>query len=389
MRIAIVADTHADESSPRWEEHKRVMRWIIDDVCTHGVDLILHAGDVYERRSTPAEREFTTAWFQAAAAIVPVVVVAGNHDAPLDVELLGRLETSEGVRALERPAAFIETSPMGPEGVIVQCLPWPRKGALLAASGRALSSSEGGAIASDLLRDVLRGLAAQADAIDPERKLPRILLAHAMVRGSETSTGQPLVGCDFELGLEDLALAGADFYALGHIHRGQAWDIAGAPVVYPGSPFRTAFGEVEPKGYVLLEIEAGKAPTWEVIETPATKMVLIEADYDLGGWTADAEDVAGAEVRFRYHVTPHEREAARAWAQTYATNWLEGGAISVKLEERVEALQTTRASAVLAAPTLADKAKALWKAQGRSVDAETEADALLLINAIDEETRAA
>src|SRR3972149_2271674 len=65
------------------------------------------------------------------------------------------------------------------------------------ALARPAGGEETGAIASELLRDVLRGLGERLAAHDG----PRVLLAHAMVDGSRTSAGQPLVGLELSISL--------------------------------------------------------------------------------------------------------------------------------------------------------------------------------------------
>lgn len=259
-RVAIIADSHFDEGS-RWEEGLRIHDWIVRDLELRGVDLILHAGDVFERKSTARERLEVARFLTAAASLAPVVVVRGNHDALEDLAIFGKLETRHPVIVEEAAAVHVVA------GVAVACLAWPRKASLLAATGDT-GKEAGERSAGDALRNVLRGLGLQLEAHDG----PRVLLSHAQVCGSRTSTGQPLVGCDLEVGLEDLALCGADFYALGHIHLPQDWTINGAPVVYPGSPRRTAYGELEEKGYVVATLEAGRPVGWDRIPTPAAPM---------------------------------------------------------------------------------------------------------------------
>ena len=213
MQVAILADSHFDEHS-RFAECVRVHDWIADDIAARGVDLILHAGDVYERKSAPREREAVAAWVQRVTQTAPLVIVRGNHDILGDLPLLARLETRHPVYVEEGAAVrYVETA----RGVAaVACVAWPRKASLHAMLGQV--GHEGSELAAgDAMRAVLRGLGAEM----AEHDGPRLLLSHAMVRGSKTSHGQPLVGCDMELGLDDLALAGADFYALGHIHMPQ------------------------------------------------------------------------------------------------------------------------------------------------------------------------
>ena len=223
--VAVVADSHFDEAS-RFEECQRLHAWIADDMAARGVDVVLHGGDLYERRSTPAERRAASDWLRVVADRCPVVIVRGNHDALGDLPLLAKLRTKHPFR-VEEAAAVHEVA-----GVAVAAVAWPRKTELLAALGRPVGHEESGAVAAEALRAVLTGLGAEL----AQHAGPRVLLMHAMVGGSITSTGQPLVGCDMEIGLEDLALTGAAFTAIGHIHKGQEWTWNGAPIVYQVLP---------------------------------------------------------------------------------------------------------------------------------------------------------
>ena len=358
-RVAIIADSHFDEGS-RWEEGLRIHDWIVRDLELRGVDLILHAGDVFERKSTARERLEVARFLTAAASLAPVVVVRGNHDALEDLAIFGKLETRHPVIVEEAAAVHVVA------GVAVACLAWPRKASLLAATGDT-GKEAGERSAGDALRNVLRGLGLQLEAHDG----PRVLLSHAQVCGSRTSTGQPLVGCDLEVGLEDLALCGADFYALGHIHLPQDWTINGAPVVYPGSPRRTAYGELEEKGYVVATLEAGRPVGWDRIPTPAAPMLLIEAAYTPARGLEitskafpHAERVAGAEMRLRVTVDAEHRAAARSAAAELEAEARALGAVAVKVEEVVRPKSTARAPEVAAAVDLGAKLRAMWSARG-------------------------
>lgn len=382
-RIAIIADSHFDLSS-RFEECIRVHQWIAEDVACRGVDLVLHAGDVFERRSNPEERRAVAEWLTAMAATAPVIVVRGNHDALGDLSIFSRLRTKHRVIVEEACGVHVVA------GVAVGCLAWPRKAQLLAMTG-ASTVEHGEADARDALVNVLRGLGAEFAAHDG----PRVLLAHAMVRGSMTSTGQPLVGCDMEIGLEDLSLAGADFIALGHIHMPQAWDsiLGDASAVYPGSPRRTAFGEVEEKGYVIAEIDESRlaftadAPrsarvTWERVATPCAPMLLVSGMYEPevgevcvhGLSMPTRESAPGAEIRFRYETPADAREAAKRCAAGWRERWLEYGAAAVKLEEVVIASTRARSPEVAEARTTWAQLEAYWPARSDAPAEERRAE---------------
>lgn len=370
MKIAIVADSHFDEHS-RFDECVELHDWIAEDCLERGANLLLHAGDIFERRSTPMERIKVAEWVRFVARRIPVVIVRGNHDQVDEHELWTMLGTAESVH-IEQAASVVVVA-----GVAIGCMAWPRK-AFLDASGADQRTT---------LQSVLRGLGQQM----AEHDGPRVLLAHAMVRGSQTSTGQELIWCELELGLEDLALAGADLYALGHIHAHQHFDVNGAPAIYPGSPRRANFGELESKGYVIAEFDQsvcgcshgwarGNCPmcrnrgslSWEFIETPATPMHHVDdewGEFDGSmGWLAGAHGLprscAGCELRFRYRVAAEHREPARAAAMKWRDEWLAEGAVSVKLEEVVIATTRARVPEVARAATLPEKLHALWASRG-------------------------
>lgn len=397
MKIALIGDSHFDEHS-RFDECVRVHDWICEDLQARDVDLVLHSGDVYERKSTPLERQAVADWIQRCAEFAQVVIARGNHDALDDLPLLERLATRHLVRVVETAGTLFVHAPEH-DAVALAVLGWPQRANVHALAG-AQAKDGVEQVAVDALRAVLRGM---GDFL-AEQDCPRILLAHAMVRGSRVSTGQPLVGCDFELGLEDLALARADFYALGHVHMGNEWDIAGAPAVYPGSPRRTAFGELEPKGYVVIEFDGRRLVGWERVETPATPMLHLHAEWVdehvclpgdqvapaglYGVSAADIDACRGAEVRLRYHVEVAHREAARADALELRDKLLAAGAAMVKVEEELVVETRARTLAVAQAPTLAEKLDALWSARGWDPGARREA-LLAKVHQLEEENRAA
>lgn len=241
------------------------------------------------------------------------------------------------------------------------------------------------------MRAVLAGLGQSLAGFDDG---PRILASHAMVSGSMTSTGQPLVGCHHELGLADLALAHAHFVALGHVHLPQEWLIDEAPVVYPGSARRTSFGETEEKGYVVAAFDqvdgAWRCVGWERVATPCRPMlqldgefhpehvglpgdVVVPAGISLSGLPEDPAALRGAELRVRYLVEADRRDEAREYAARAKADLLERGAYSVKVEEQVVATTRARAPEVGRAQTLPEQLEAFWASKGIDIDTERRA----------------
>lgn len=361
MRVALVSDSHFDERS-RFAECVRVHDTIVDDIAARGVDLIMHGGDLYERASTPAERWAAARFIQRCADVAPVVIVRGNHDQVGDLALLSRLTARHPI-FVEEGAAVHYTA-----GAAVACLSWSRKAELLARAG-AIGLEQSETMARDAMRDLLAGFGRQLSDHDG----PRILLAHAMVSGSKTSVGQPLVGCDLEIGTDDLWLAKADLIALGHIHKPQEWgSLIGGPIIYPGSPRRTSFGEVEDKGYVYATIGERGAVEYERVIIPTTPMILLEASFAAGVLTfvgeATPDDVAGAEIRIRYSYDAEDREAASAAVASWRRTFMEAGAKLVKIDPCVTTRTRARAPEVTHAKTIGAKLRTVWKARADEPD---------------------
>lgn len=364
IRVAILADTHADETR-RWEEHGRILSWCVEDFRAREVGLVLHSGDVYEGESTPLEREFVADFAQRVADRCPLVIDAGNHDRPRDIRILSCLRARHPIVADETPRVHVLA------GVAVANLPWPRKAHLLRSIERTASPAETSLLASDALRSVVRGLGVEL----AEHAGPRMLNAHAMIDGARTNHEQPLVGLDMAISASDLALSGAHFVAVGHVHAQQEWLIGETPVVYPGAPMHRDWGQPGPTSYLVVDFdESGRLLRWERVPTPARQMILGEATWSSEGpgwdWAEGAEpltmlsDVTGAEIRFRYGVPADERDAARREAEVVKAHLLSSGAHRVEVEERTQTPARTRAPEITTAKTLPEQLETFWASKG-------------------------
>jgi predicted phosphodiesterase len=359
-RILCSADHHFSTGN-RWESCLAVHRWIVDLVRELKPDLFVTAGDIYDRASNPIEREAVAEFLQDVAEVCPVLGVKGNHDRPLDIELMNRLKSEHRIHLAETP----QVSEVA--GVAVALCPWPEPAWLAARSGESGQALD--ALARDQLRAVLLGLGQMLES----HSGPKLAVGHWMIDGAEASTGQPLIGMPLNVGLSDLALLGADAIVAGHIHRGPGnqWDIEGKPVLYAGSPHACNWGETEEKSVVLLEWRDGRFAV-ERILTPSAPLMHLDADLcddgtlelDCGHGFADYA-VGGAECRLRYKVAADKREigqrAAEKLRDELITTW---GALSVKLEPVVIAETRARAPAVAEARTLADQLEAYWGSVG-------------------------
>lgn len=357
IRIVASGDHHFAEGA-RWDECLRVHDWIAGAVESLQPDLVFSGGDLFDRRSTARERNAVASWLQRLGEVAPVLVTRGNHDE--DLELLGRLRATHPIE-IEQAASVHYLG-----GVAVAAMAWPRRSQLAARAGSSALVEDA---ARDALRDVLRGLGDELAGFSPH--VPRVLLGHFMIDGAITSTGQPLIGAEMNVGLADLGLARADVTIAAHIHRPDFWMHDGAPIIYTGSPFRTAFGEIESKSILVVDVEldedGSRRVEWRRVPTPAAPMLLV----DDGSVPADSY-VRGAEIRLRYEVAADEREGGRRRAEEQREALLARGAARVVIDEVVLSVTRARASEVTTASTLADKLRVYWRARGEELGAERE-----------------
>lgn len=405
FQIAFVADNQIDEGS-RLEEHDRVMDWIAEDVARRSVDLVIHGGDLFERRSTANERTRIYGWVEKVANSCPVIICGGNHEAPGEVEEVERLtngRTNYPVIARETPDVIA----IGRVGIGV--VPWIRRGHLLAAlAKRGIPVGDVDEQMTGPVQNLLRGLFAASGSADAPDFDFRVLVTHATIKGCRTDPDQPLRSSEFEVGLDDLMLAKPDVVLAGHIHLPQHWDHAApsgtVPVIYAGSPRRTAYapGEVVEKGYVLVRLNgvreggfgydpAMASVTWERIPTPATPMVLLEdewvPDEKMPGWQTGLNVTIpkGAEVRFRYVVEEQHRTAAAGAAESVRKYLLEVGAAEVVVDEVVKPDVRARCAEIAEETTLDGKLRRYWGIRGVTFTPEREARLFSLLGRLDSE----
>lgn len=357
MRLLASGDNHFCRHL-RFAECIKVHAFMVEQARELEVDAFLDSGDIFDAGSDPDERQAVADFTKAMAEVCPVVISKGNHDRPRDVALFRRLHTRHPVIVEEGAGVHYVA------GAAIAAMAWPERAHLLAALGNSASADLG---MREALQAVLRGLGQQLEQHDG----PRILLGHFMVDGSVASTGQPLLGMPINVGLSDLSLARAHLTVMGHIHMAQRFELETGPAFYTGSPFRTDFGQLEPKTILFAEFDGQRLVETREIETPCAPMLHIDATWVDGQLRTAFPDVRGSEIRLRYSVAAEERDAARNAAATLRTELLDlAGAVSVKVEEQVIATKRARAPEVARAVTIGDKLDAHWASIGFEPDQE-------------------
>ena len=269
MRFLHTADWHLGKKlrgRSRLPEQQKALQQVGDAAIEHEVDAVLIAGDVYESTMPPPEAEQLVFEFLArlSAAGIPSVVIAGNHDHPQRLAALQPLLESLRihVRAEARPAeqgGIVELrARKGSERALVAALPFVPERKVLDAALVASGTDQGHQVYEQRIADALAVLAQsfRADTVN-------IVLAHLLVSGARFGTGerQLHLGEIFAINPENLP-AGAQYIALGHLHRPQQIPQAASRAAYSGSLIELDFGEKEQdKRAVLVDAAPGLPAT--------------------------------------------------------------------------------------------------------------------------------
>ena len=196
---------------------------IISLCISEEVDALLVAGDVYDGadRSLRAQLKFVEGLKKLDNAGIRSFVCHGNHD-PLD----GWQARLDYPQSCHRFGPEWEAVPVSddPNGVVVHGISYPK-------------------------REVTENLARRLGKVDPGPL--SIGLLHANV------SNDPNHAAYAPCSLDDLAGAGIDYWALGHVHTRQVLSEREPMIVYPGNPQGRHPNETDPRGVYLVEVDDG------------------------------------------------------------------------------------------------------------------------------------
>ncbi|MBC7325293.1 MAG: exonuclease SbcCD subunit D, partial [Moorella sp. (in: Bacteria)] len=284
MRFLHTSDWHLGrtlEGRSRQAEQEEFLEEICQLADEEKIDAVLVAGDVFDafNPSAVAEQLFFDAMDRlAAGGKRAVVVIAGNHDSPDRLVAASPLARRHGIVLLGLPgdgppkpatanqsvcsisggSSWLELSVPGRDHTaVLLTLPYPSESRL-----------------KELLHDSLEDEAAAQQAYTYRigrffsqlankyrSDTVNLALGHIYVQGGLTSDSErPL----FSIGGASTVLSGdlpqgAQYVALGHLHRPQAVEGVSAPCRYSGSPLAYSFSEAgQAKSVVVADITPGQ-----------------------------------------------------------------------------------------------------------------------------------
>lgn len=312
MKILHTSDWHIGRAlygRKRYEEYRAFFSWLLHTIETHGVDVLVVAGDIFDS-TTPSNRA-QELYFQfirdvASSCCRHVVIVGGNHDSPSLLEapreLLRYFQVHVVGKAAATPAdeVLVLKDSQGNDELIVCGVPYLRD--------REIRTSLAGEHIDDKNRKLLEGIAHHyrqvVDAALHHRQmssssLPIIATGHLFVAGGSKVEGD---------GVRDLYVGSLahvppalipdeiDYLALGHLHVAQR--VGARPCWrYSGSPLPMSFHEAEKNKFVLIvDIEPGRVDVHEVQIPRFQRLETLRGDLDtlldgLGRFREEGESI--------------------------------------------------------------------------------------------------
>jgi exonuclease SbcD len=282
--------------------HAAFLDHLVDLVREREVDVVLVAGDVYDRAvpGVPSVRLLGDA-LARLSALATVIVTPGNHDSAARLGFASAL-LRDGLRILasvealdvpvvvddaDGPVAFYGVPYLDPDAV---------RAPLAAADAPPLPRSHEAVLGAAMER-------VRADAAGrPDARV--VVVAHAFVTGAAPSESER----DIRVGGFDQVPAsvfsGADYVALGHLHGAQEVRAGSARprIRYSGSPLAFSFGErMQRKSSALVELAADGSTTVELVDAPVPRRLA-----EVTGTLAEIVDGRHADLAHawvRVHVT--------------------------------------------------------------------------------------
>ncbi len=252
MRLLHTADLHLGRQFMGLgleEDHEVVLGQIVETLVAERVEVLVIAGDVFDRASPPnsAVRQFNRFLKRVAEETeAAVVMISGNHDSGDRIETMSVFSSAS--RVLVRGIADAAEVPLvlrDSEGeVAFSALPFSYEYAAREVFGDETISTPADVIEAQLT-------AARAHVPKGARW---VVVAHAFVAGGavgETERSLTRVG-----GIETVpaeVFEGADYVSLGHLHKPQ--EVGSANIRYSGAPLAFGFDEAgDQKSMTIVDV---------------------------------------------------------------------------------------------------------------------------------------
>lgn len=281
MRILHTSDWHLGrtlEGRSRLPEQEEFLDILVALAGDEDIDLVLVAGDVFDSANPPAAAE--ELYYDALERLAgggrrAVVVVAGNHDSPDRIRAANPLALKHGIslvgypnetlpvggpvdgvrRVASGPGWFEVVCPGSGETAVICALAYPSEARLKEVLEESLNDKAQQVAYSERVE---RLVSSAATAFHPGAT--SIVVGHLFALGGEESESERQIQLGGAFVVPPRVFgAGADYVALGHLHRPQSVMGSSIPCRYSGSPLAFSFSEADrQKEVVVVETSLGR-----------------------------------------------------------------------------------------------------------------------------------
>ncbi|MFD0024249.1 exonuclease SbcCD subunit D [Streptomyces sp. NPDC058382] len=268
MKILHTSDWHLGRSFHRvslLDAQAAYLDHLVATVRDHEVDVVLVAGDVYDRAVPPlsAVELFDDALHRLAAAGVPTVMISGNHDSARRLGVGAGLIGLAGIHLRTDPAHCATPVVLGDAhgDVAFYGLPYLEP-ALVKDEFKAQRAGHEAVLGAAMDR-------VRADLGTRDATTRSVVLAHAFVAGGEPSDSERDITVGGVAAVPAGVFDGVDYVALGHLHGCQT---VSERVRYSGSPLAYSFSEAtHRKTMWLIDLDATGAVAAERVDCPVPR----------------------------------------------------------------------------------------------------------------------
>ncbi|MBF9073910.1 exonuclease SbcCD subunit D [Streptacidiphilus fuscans] len=272
MRILHTSDWHLGRSLHQVsliEAQRAFLDHLVEVVRSEQVDVVVVAGDVYDRAIPPLDAVslFRQVLTQLADLQIPLIMISGNHDSPRRLGVTADLIERVGIHLrtdmadLARPIILHDSH--GP--VAFYGLPYLEPNQV----GAELQTEANHQAVLTVAMNKVR-----ADLADQPAGTRSVVVAHAFVISAatgkaETSKSERDITAGGVAHVAASVFDGMDYVALGHLHRCQQ---VSDRIRYSGSPLAYSFSEAgHPKAIWLVDLAADATVTARKILCPVPR----------------------------------------------------------------------------------------------------------------------
>lgn len=273
MKFMHLSDLHLGKRVNEFsmvEDQKYILEEILKIAEAHQPDVVIIAGDVYDKSVPPAEavQLFDDFLCRLAELKLQVFVISGNHDSSERMAFGARLMDRSGIHISPVYDGNVEPITMKDEHgeVKIYMLPFVKP----AHVRRAFPDEE--------IETYTDAVGAATKHMQPDTAIRNIIVTHQFVTGASRSDSEEISvgGTD---NVDVSVFDDFDYVALGHIHGPQ--NIGSQRVRYCGTPLKYSFSEVNhEKSVTLVEMgEKGMVKAEAVPLQPLRDMVQLKGTY--------------------------------------------------------------------------------------------------------------